>query len=844
MLQATNIVQPDGSSLTHEYCLTGLLARIYGSRSYPVGYGYDAQGRMTSMTNWTTFDPAGPGSGERVTTWNYEPYRGWLSTKRYADNYGPDYEYKASGRLLSRAWARGTPRITTTYAYNNAGDLWTVSYTNDTTGTQDLTYTYDRRGRRATVVLGSMTTTLYFNEANQLIGESYSGGTLGGLAMTNLYDAYLRRTYLAAKKGTSTLASAAFGYDTGSRLSTVTDGTWNSTYTYLANSPLVSQITHKQSTTTRMTDTRQYDLLNRLTSISSTPAGAGQLPVGFVYQYNDANQRTRGTLEDGSFWIYEYDRLGQVVSGKRYWMDGSPVPAQQFEYGFDDIGNRTSTMAGGDSMGAGLRSASYLANTLNQYTSRTVPGAFDVSGVANANETATVNGSAADYRRGEYFQELVNVDNSSAIVWSTVTATTSGGGSTSGKVFVPQTPENYVYDFDGNLTSDGHWTYVWDAENRLIQMTPLAGIPDADQRRLNFAYDHQGRRIWKRVDYKVGGNWTTFYERKFVYDGWNLIAELFTNDGVVKKFLWGLDLSGTEQGAGGVGGLLKEWDFYTWKDYFAGYDGNGNVTLLTAGSDGTVAARFEYGPFGEAIRSSGSSTIAASTGAGNPFRFSTKYTDAESDLLYYGYRYYNPSTGRWLSRDPIADLGFSVSSAQSLNSETRMRALSRRPSGRDYLCLDNSLIAATDSLGLTKWSGECAIYGMGIHIGPLFIECYLESDCTIDPDNHREVVHVKAYLFKAEVGLPVGYSEFHAAFTSPKGSDHNAFRGWAEAYGAGFAVGKGYHLEAMTLGSAVSDHLVSAQSGADLGMLMAKGRSYVRRWHKECCDGKSSISRP
>lgn len=37
--------------------------------------------------------------------------------------------------------------------------------------------------------------------------------------------------------------------------------------------------------------------------------------------------------------------------------------------------------------------------------------------------------------------------------------------------------------------------------------------------------------------------------------------------------------------------------------------------------------------------------------------FSTKYQDVESGLLYYGYRWYNPSTGRWLSRDPIAEKG-------------------------------------------------------------------------------------------------------------------------------------------------------------------------------------------
>src|SRR5215472_11434425 len=37
----------------------------------------------------------------------------------------------------------------------------------------------------------------------------------------------------------------------------------------------------------------------------------------------------------------------------------------------------------------------------------------------------------------------------------------------------------------------------------------------------------------------------------------------------------------------------------------------------------------------------------------SPFRFSTKSQDDETDLLYYGYRYYNASTARWMSRDPM-----------------------------------------------------------------------------------------------------------------------------------------------------------------------------------------------
>src|SRR5439155_13655494 len=134
-LRAWKMVHPDHTSVTNEYYPTGLLKRTYGSRTYAAGYGYDAQGRMQAMTNWTTF---ASGVGARVTTWNYDPYRGFLSNKRYPDNTGPDYAYTAAGRLRSRAWARrgsGGQRVLTTYNYNGAGDVYTVTYSNDPAGT-------------------------------------------------------------------------------------------------------------------------------------------------------------------------------------------------------------------------------------------------------------------------------------------------------------------------------------------------------------------------------------------------------------------------------------------------------------------------------------------------------------------------------------------------------------------------------------------------------------------------------------------------------------------------------------------------------------------------------------
>jgi hypothetical protein len=125
-----------------------------------------------------------------------------------------------------------------------------------------------------------------------------------------------------------------------------------------ANPSPVSQITSKQGTSVRLTTTRNFDFINRLSSIVSVPSSTLASTNSSAYLYNNTNQRTRQTMSDGTYWVYGYDTLGQVTSGKRYWSDGTPVAGQQFEYTFDDIGNRTQTKAGGDSGGANLRTAS------------------------------------------------------------------------------------------------------------------------------------------------------------------------------------------------------------------------------------------------------------------------------------------------------------------------------------------------------------------------------------------------------------------------------------------------------------------------------------------------------
>ncbi len=240
----------------------------------------------------------------------------------------------------------------------------------------------------------------------------------------------------------------------------------------------------------------------------------------------------------------------------------------------------------------------------------------------------------------------------------------------SGRTWTPAASVAPVHDFDGNLTYDGRWIYSWDAENRLTRMqtttaAALAGVP---RQRLDFVYDSEGRRVAKYVSTSTDGtNWTLASDLRFLYDGWNLIAEYeMLHFGEYTYFLkqathvWGLDLSGTLQGAGGVGGLLcstlEDYENSTTRSYFPAFDGNGNVSAWVSQS-GALVGRMDYSPFGQLIAQYRFTQSGDNTLSRLPFGFSTKYTDRESRLLYYGYRYYDPLTGRWPSRDPIGEKG-------------------------------------------------------------------------------------------------------------------------------------------------------------------------------------------
>jgi len=220
-----------------------------------------------------------------------------------------------------------------------------------------------------------------------------------------------------------------------------------------------------------------------------------------------------------------------------------------------------------------------------------------------------------------------------------------------------------IHDLDGNLTSDGGtWTYTWNNENRLTTAT-------SGSARLRFTYDYQGRLVQqlKETENQTTGNWETDDSVVFVYDGWNRIAK-YIDSTLDSTYLFGLDLSGSMQGAGGVGGLLKEGDLYPT------YDANGNVMQKLDGTGATVM-NVVYDPFGNMI----SGILVGEYG------FSTKPLIDDLDWYYYGFRYYDPETGRWPSRDPIGkEGGLNVYAMVANDTVSKWDVLGQKPPCSDF----------------------------------------------------------------------------------------------------------------------------------------------------------------
>ncbi|MBN1670084.1 MAG: hypothetical protein JXR37_03580, partial [Kiritimatiellae bacterium] len=549
-------INPDLTEIHREYWPTGEVKSQTGARTYPVTYTYDPRGRMRTLSTYRN----GVANPADTTTWHYDSARGWLTRKVYAgeSDTTDDYLYSLNGALKKRIWERGAA---SEYFYDAAGDLTRIVHT-DLANTSEVVTMRDRLGRAASVSDANGVRASTFRVDGQL--DTQTAPPLGaGYRLDYDYDALGRRTALRLlDPDGATVSEQTYAYDpdTG-RLAGVSGAGHTVAYTYAQDGVSVAGLAHRTGGHARLATSRAMDGFGRITAMASQPSAGDAM--SFAYRYNGAGQRERTTMADGSYWEYAYDTLGQLTSGRKHFADGREVAGRQFVYGFDTIGNRKEAYR---DTGPDTRKQIYTANALNQYEQRTVPGRIFFSGEAAPDSRVSVRYNDEQARpatrQDRHFWQALDVDNSGGPVHgtATITATRPVDGETavtkheSRDVFLPPATETFAHDADGNLVQDGQFVYKWNAENRLIAVETRAGTPDSRQVRLEFAYDSQGRRVSKRV-YSWTGSWTLSATLTFVYDGWNLIAE-FENGALSKSFVWGLDLSGTLQGAGGIGGLL------------------------------------------------------------------------------------------------------------------------------------------------------------------------------------------------------------------------------------------------------------------------------------------------
>lgn len=672
---------------------------VGGAAAQAIEFGYDSLGRRTSQKTWRSrsYDESNwPATGAATTSWQPDPSTGLITKKKYADDNHVDFTYTPLGSIKTRKWARG---VTTTYSYfdgatgSNAGvsygtqELAGITY--DDNSTPSVSFTYKRSGNLDTVTDAAGTRTLGyataqpFRLANETLGDFYSG-KVRALEV----DSYGRGK--GFKLGTTSVAAAdlsqigTFVAATGA-LSSITTASQGGadrsfTYEYRDYSGLVDNVHVGTNKSANFAAVFDYDSTSVARRAKSEGTWIGNSVARFDLAYDNRGLLKTAAQSGSAFSDYysglsyssvfnahAHNARGELTTSAMY--RGAPsetdapsaadeLPGRRFEYRYDGAGNRASAGFSGD---AATGDDSYVANDLNQYDSRTNKFVRVLGSAAKSANIATLDFLVSKVDRS--FGLFVTPTNSNGPASGTVKLYVGlpGAGANGGDLFTtqdktwfaPARGQSFSYDQDGNLKNDGLWEYTYDGENRLVKMTALSAAQSAgfQNRTLEFQYDYMGRRIQKHAVNAMAGTDVTL---RFAYDGWNLVAEYSVSGSTLalaRSYTWGLDVTGSASATGGVGALLQVVDHGAGQSFGVSYDGNGNVATLVNLADGTLGATYEYSPYGELLRSAGDY---AST---NPFRFSTKFTDAETSLVYYGHRYYIPVLGRFINRDPIQEAG-------------------------------------------------------------------------------------------------------------------------------------------------------------------------------------------
>ena len=682
-------------------------------------FGHDNLSRLTSITNAygaeqvTVYDvedhPIYVTDANSVTITNTYDDLDRVRTRGYPDGGVERFGYSARG-MIAYTNQLG---YTNFYAYDEAGrktfetnSNWEViRYTNnaagdllalvdgknqvtkwnydeygrvtnklDQAGAEILRYTYDAGSRLASRWSAAKGTTYYTNDA---VGNLTKINYPVSPDITLSYDWLNRVTNMVDAAGTT-----KYAYTAGGQLWTE-DGPWSSdTVTNIYFSRLRTNLSLVQPAGA-WTNGFAYDAAKRLTNVTS-PAGAFGYTLGAAAAASPLPKKL--LLPNTSYITNHYDNVARLL--------------------FTKLNNSSHTT---------LNKHEYLYNVGNQRTQQTFTDAATYGYTYDKIGQLKVADSSVASQDCGYTYDLA---------WNLNYRTNSAGVTTfsvNSKNELTSGPNgNYAYDANGNLTNyySTYMTYAYDDEN---QLTSWEYIQTA---RTEYVYDGRGR-LRVRKDYSWNGSsWSLSSETRYVYDGMRVIQERNGSGTPLVSYTRGSDLSGSLEGAGGIGGMLARSHGYssgnwTAHNYYHA-DGNGNITYLVNSSQ-TLAGSYRYDPYGNTISMSGF------WGSANKYRFSSKELTpgGSGSIYYYGYRFYDPNLQRWLNRDPLGDhratLLLQVPSKSLVRAFAWGLKIEQLEGPNLFAFLANNPVSSIDPLGRDHYQEPCFTKPMtGENIGPMW----------------------------------------------------------------------------------------------------------------------------
>jgi RHS repeat-associated protein len=601
-------------------------------------FAYDLLGQLTSVTD----------ALNNLTGFVYDS-NGNQVTKTDPSNRNTYYGYDAVGRMT----AVETHNLNETDYTLDAMDRLTKS--TDPSG-HDTNILYDADGNKTKVTDANNHATNYTYDANNNLTK-----TTNALIKDTLYE-YDSNDNLVKKtdaKGKITL----YAYDLLNRQKQITDPLGNiSKITYDAAGNVATRVDASNRTTSYT-----YDSLNRLTTVTypdATTATRTYDAVGNLLTATNASGTTTNTYDANNHMLtskdphnatitYTYNAVGSLSTVK--YPDNKLVtytytPSNQLST-VVDWNNATTT---------------YLYDNDAQLASKTLPNTIKGTYAYDSNgnlSTLTYKKGTAAYTKYTYTRDNIGnvteedeTKSSGTHVYNDYTYDAANQLTMND---APADTYNYTYDDVGNMatsvTASGTSTYTYNNANQLTAKTNAAR---------SFTYDAQGNQITdtgktlgynydnqltslvngatttnyiydatgNRIDKTQAGTGATNYQ--YISTGNNRVLQAKNITASTSQYY----LYGLEQ--------ISQGDTASSTRQYPITDGQGTVRYLTNNSGTTITnGTFAYDPYGK--QTSGSAVLSS-------YMFHSEQKDSESGLTYLRARYYDPTIGRFTSKDPMS----------------------------------------------------------------------------------------------------------------------------------------------------------------------------------------------